>query len=157
MIRIIEDDIFNSPINTIICHQVNCQGVMGSGIAKEIKSRYPSVYEQYKSFCGSLDRKYLLGMGHLSIDNRTNRVIGNLFGQDGYGKGLQTDYFALQSALGDVKKFAKDHHLLVAIPFGIGRGFGGGDWNIVYKIIETVFEDYDNVVIYKLPDETRIS
>ena len=34
----------------VIGHVVNCQGVMGGGIAKSIKERYPSVYEEYKAF-----------------------------------------------------------------------------------------------------------
>ena len=32
----------------VICHQVNCQGVMGSGIAKQIRDTYPIVFENYK-------------------------------------------------------------------------------------------------------------
>ena len=27
----------------IFCHQVNCKGVMGSGIAKQIAEKYPEV------------------------------------------------------------------------------------------------------------------
>lgn len=35
----------------VICHQVNCQGVMGSGIAKEIRNRFPTAYTEFrKSF-----------------------------------------------------------------------------------------------------------
>ena len=33
-----------------ICHQVNCQGVMGSGIAKSIREKWPVVFEKYKVF-----------------------------------------------------------------------------------------------------------
>ena len=29
------------------CHQVNCQGRMGSGIAKAIKEKWPVVYSEY--------------------------------------------------------------------------------------------------------------
>ena len=29
------------------CHQVNCQGKMGSGIAKSIKEKWPIVYKEY--------------------------------------------------------------------------------------------------------------
>ena len=35
----------------VICHQVNCQGVMGSGIAKQIRDTYPIVYDNYKKKC----------------------------------------------------------------------------------------------------------
>lgn len=35
-----EGNVFDSDAK-IICHQVNCQGVMGSGVAKEVRERYP--------------------------------------------------------------------------------------------------------------------
>lgn len=45
-----EGDLFESGcfvgINT-----VNCKGVMGKGIAKEFKERYPEMYKQYKKAC----------------------------------------------------------------------------------------------------------
>lgn len=44
-----EGNVFDSDAK-IICHQVNCQGVMGSGVAKEVRERYPKVYEQYHEF-----------------------------------------------------------------------------------------------------------
>jgi nicotinamidase-related amidase len=31
-----------------IAHQVNLMGVMGAGLAKQIKQKYPTVYAQYK-------------------------------------------------------------------------------------------------------------
>ena len=31
----------------VIAHQVNCQGVMGSGVAKQIKEKWPDVFKQY--------------------------------------------------------------------------------------------------------------
>lgn len=43
MIEIIEHDLLMLDCD-IICHQVNCQSVMGSGIAKQIKTKYPNVY-----------------------------------------------------------------------------------------------------------------
>ena len=30
-----------------ICHQVNCQGKMNSGVAKAIRDKWPEVYIQY--------------------------------------------------------------------------------------------------------------
>jgi len=43
---------------------------------------------------------------------------------------------------------AKKNNLSIAIPYGIGCGLAGGKWDIVYDIIEEVFNDYD-VVIYR--------
>jgi hypothetical protein len=36
----------------------------------------------------------------------------------------------------------------IAIPFNLGCGLAGGNWDTVDKIIEDVFDDYD-VTIYK--------
>ena len=42
MIQIIEGNLFDSNAH-IIAHQVNCQGVMGSGVAKQVKERFSSL------------------------------------------------------------------------------------------------------------------
>lgn len=60
-----------------------------------------------------------------------------------------TDYEAMKKALTEIKEYAKSFDLSIAIPYKIGCGIANGDWNIVYKIIEEVFSDYD-VALYKL-------
>lgn len=50
MITFKDGDLLSSGYK-VICHQVNCQGVMGSGIAKEIRKRFSAAYEIFrKSF-----------------------------------------------------------------------------------------------------------
>ena len=34
---------------TFIVHQVNCQGVMGAGVARQIKEKFPKAWENYKA------------------------------------------------------------------------------------------------------------
>ena len=46
----IDGNIFDCTEN-IIVHQTNCQGVMGSGIAKQVKERYPEVFNAYYHYC----------------------------------------------------------------------------------------------------------
>mgnify|MGYP002570523564 FL=1 len=43
MIKIIDGDLFRSNAR-IIVHQVNCQKRMGSGVALQVKKKYPNVY-----------------------------------------------------------------------------------------------------------------
>lgn len=31
----------------IFCHQVNCKRKMGSGLARQIRNKYPEVYSEY--------------------------------------------------------------------------------------------------------------
>lgn len=61
MIKHIKCDIFKSGAD-IICHQVNCQGVMGSGIAKQVREKYPVVYRDYKRMCDIYAPNALLGI-----------------------------------------------------------------------------------------------
>ncbi len=49
-----------------ICHQVNCQGAMNSGVAKAIRTEYPIVYENYIKKYDETDRKELL-LGDIQI------------------------------------------------------------------------------------------
>lgn len=41
----------------IICQQVNCMGVMGSGLAKQIKYKYPRVYYEYSNYLKNKKKK----------------------------------------------------------------------------------------------------
>lgn len=51
MITKIENgNIFDSKCQTLV-NTVNCVGVMGKGLALEMKKRYPLMFERYKYFC----------------------------------------------------------------------------------------------------------
>lgn len=131
----------------IIVHQVNCKGVMGAGLAKQIRDKYPNVYEEYKKFC---DQDNLLGKAQF-VPIAYKKYICNLFGQDDYGTGLQTDYEAFEKAIAEIKEIAWEHDFSIAIPYGIGCGLAGGSWDIISNIIDKYFE-YSSVYcyIYKL-------
>jgi O-acetyl-ADP-ribose deacetylase (regulator of RNase III) len=152
MIRIIEGDILESNAD-IIFHQVNCQGVMGSGLAKQIRDKYPNVYQDYKNYCNQHKPEELLGTICCSRYNELN-CICNVFGQLNYGTNkVQTDYAAVKKALFVQRRILKDLYwqypnCKLAFPYKMGCGLAGGDWNIVYEIIEEVFGDY-SVTIYK--------
>ena len=50
MIRVIDGDLFTTDARFIV-HQVNCKGVMGSGVAKQVRNKYPHVFVEYKKAC----------------------------------------------------------------------------------------------------------
>lgn len=162
MIIHIKCDIFESGAD-IICHQVNCQGVMGSGIAKQVRERYPKVYEEYKRRCDIYAPKAMLGtaqfVGTMADYNTPFIGIFNLFGQEkfGYDGKCYTDYTALYKCFEKVKeslnkakvKDIKDKYT-IAIPYLMSCHRGGGSWDIVYEIIEEIFgDDYCDVLICK--------
>ena len=55
-------NIFDSQCQTIV-NTINCVGVMGKGLALEMKNRYPDMFEKYKDFC----EKGLIDIGKLWV------------------------------------------------------------------------------------------
>jgi O-acetyl-ADP-ribose deacetylase (regulator of RNase III) len=56
MIKYIKGDIFDSDADYLV-NPVNLVGVMGAGLAKEFKKRYPYMFEQYQKWCGWLNKE----------------------------------------------------------------------------------------------------
>ena len=74
MIKHVKADIFTTDCD-IIVHQVNCYGVMGAGIAKQVKERYPDVYDIYKSLCNRLVEKSKKTSIVIEVQKYINRII----------------------------------------------------------------------------------
>ena len=124
-----------------VCHQVNCQGVMGAGLAKGIRLKWPRVYNDYMSAFQRGDLK--LGQVVFTTIAANKLYIANLCGQHDYGspsiKRPWTDYDSLSQCLSKVEDWRKvvgEGKLPVYIPYKIGCGLGGGDWSVVEGIIK---------------------
>jgi O-acetyl-ADP-ribose deacetylase (regulator of RNase III) len=136
----------------IIAHQVNSMRKMNSGVAKQIRNKYPSAYTDYMNMTENKKPHELLGK--LIISNAGgNKYVAHLFGQLNYGYDGKryTSYDALYDSLKQLKEQAKKANKTVAIPKLLGSDRGGADWDIVYKMIEKIFEDY-KATIYKLEE-----
>lgn len=127
------EKIFNNT-SDYIGHQVNCKGVMNVGVSKDMKRRFPGKYKEYKKYCRGKEPSSLLGTIYVSYP------VIHLFGQlgcdeDGYH---YTDHEALQNAL----KLAKEHigSSTLALPWRMGAGLGGGDWQYILAMIENLFD-----------------
>lgn len=134
-----QGDLLSSPC-TIIMHQANCQKTMGAGIAKQIKQKYPEAYRADCRFSIGLPPHAKLGQFSWA-QAADGRYIVNLYGQLYYGRNTQqTDYNALSSALQQAFHWAKTNfpNPVIGLPKGMGCNNAGGDWNVVYGIIETV-------------------
>lgn len=146
----------------IICHQVNCRKAMGKGLALQIRSTYPEVYEKY------LETKPLLGRCAL-VKVSEELQIANLYGQYNYGNNIprkisefikdnsgkivHTDYKAVALCLQKLFNYANKNNKKVYLPYNMGCTLGGGDWNVVSSIISILTELYKvDVTICKLPE-----
>ena len=155
-----------------ICHQVNCQGKMNSGVAKAIRDKWPTVYENYMAkynetiriASSALTRPASLILGTIQIvglwkdyyKTDKHQSVINMFAQTNYGYDGQryTSYDAFWSCLGSIKnvvpKGAK-----IAFPKYIGCCRGGANWEVIYKMIEEVLGKDYNVEICYLEEENE--
>lgn len=123
----------------IICHQVNCQMVMGAGLAKQIRQKYPVVHGEYMKMKNIPINKRLGQCQMVEVIPR-ELFVANLFGQLNFRpRGVRhTDYSALTHAMHQLSIWHKENchpKFPIWIPYKIGCGLAGGDWETVLKII----------------------
>ncbi|PFT50887.1 Appr-1-p processing protein [Bacillus thuringiensis] len=157
MIEIVEGNLLDATEDAIV-QQVNCQGVMGSGLAKQIRAKHPEVYKMYQAHCDGKNPQALLGdiqAIYLRDENSKPQdeyeFVVNIFGQLNYGREnvLYTNYDALRKGLVTLRDDASELGVSIAIPYNLGCGLANGDWdNVVYPMIQEIFKDY-GVTIYK--------
>lgn len=142
MVREICGDLICSTAE-IIVHQVNCKGVMGAGVAKQIRKKLinEKQYLCYQKICKENSAKELLGR-NLYMQINDNQIVANLFGENiPTGRGVDTNYVALERCFVALRNYAEEKEIgTIAIPGYIGCGLAGGDWNYVFsEIILKVF------------------
>lgn len=141
-----QGSIFDSDADMLV-NPVNCIGVMGKGLAKEFKRRYPNMYPQYKKRCDTdtlspghlhlwISRPSILNfptkyhwMDHSYIDVINKGLT--LFSSDAFVDGLK--YFKIKK---------------VAFP-ALGCGEGGLSWEDVLPLMLEKLHNLDlDIEIY---------
>jgi len=138
-------DIINQDITTvdvgIVAHGVNCQRVMGSGVALAIRKMWPKAFEQY------VYNDPILGATQfVQIDELL--WVANCYTQTSYGRagGPYADLVSVESSLDATFAFAAEKHLPLFMP-RIGCGLGGLQWDDVRLVIERLEEKYPHVAV----------
>ncbi len=159
MIQEIYGDLLKQPNIDVIAHQTNCAGVMGAGIAKQIREQLltSNEYNKYVNTCKERGSD-LLGKTQL-LEAPDGRIIANCFGENvPTGKGKDTDYDALMHAVAKVRNYAKVSDLTVGVPGLLGCGLAGGEWHIVRDMLYKLFskdDDPDLIICYLDQKEFR--
>lgn len=137
-------DLFASAA-TYLGHGVNCKGVMGAGIAKTFKEKYPKNYAEYRRAC----ERGELTPGAILAYPENGKVIVNMASQN--NPGADATYLALFHALyrfshnaSRPERIAKFGNT-IAIP-EIGCGIGGLAWLVVKDtilLVENIYPDIE--------------
>ncbi len=131
-----------------IVNPVNCQGVMGAGLAKALKDVYKN-FKAYDAACGSKQLK----PGEFVIDQFLfSPTVIHLATKDHWKD--PSEILWIEKGIDNLKAFLDTNYdtffgeLTVALP-KIGCGLGGLKWIDVSPIIEDAFHDVPyKVVVY---------
>lgn len=156
-IETIEGNLLDFPndINAI-AHSCNTRHIMGAGIAKQIKDRYPEAYEaDWKAFNYEYDQdgQYVHWLGKFSkAEINDRKYIYNMYTQATIGTGREVDYEKFWQALKRVEQDLYEMNIakheydgspppIIGLPHGISCGLAGGNWGIIKAMIEDIFSD----------------
>lgn len=125
-------------------HGCNCAGSMGAGIAVGFRTRYPSMYEEYRRRCKATPREFNPGDVFLWRDADQPWVF-NLATQENYWRSRAT-YAAVDQALVTMRILADSEEVRsIAMP-RIGVGLGGLSWRRVCEIVERIFSNWERAL-----------
>lgn len=136
-INFVHGNFLESNISCIV-HGCNAQGVMGSGVALQIREKFPDAHREYLQF---LEREpEPLGKICITEINRgTNKkIIINAITQQFYGRDKKryVSYDALDTCFAAIDEYAGQKYIKdIAMPY-IGCGLGGGKLGILMAIID---------------------
>lgn len=135
-----DEDIFKST-SQVIVNPVNLKGVMGAGLAKEFKNRYPTMFEEYKEKCINGE----LREGNLHLFKTNEHWILNFPTKNDY-RDLSTIEL-IEKGLIDLRDNYKSMGIESITFPKIGSGLGGLDWqNQVLPMIHKRLDTTDLVI-----------
>ena len=145
-IQYIKGDLFSTE-HKYILHGCNSLGVMGSGVAKTVRQRYPDAYETYHHWCS---RGFKLGK-YLAVDCG-DKIIINAVTQQNYGKvaeqqGPNPVRHVSYDAVAEIFNELNTNYagITIAMP-RVGAALGGGSWDVISAIIESECKTIQPVV-----------
>lgn len=130
----------------VIIHGCNCQGVMGSGLAKQIKTKYPDAYYDYMKVYSIAG----LNLGGIIISPVIPGVlyVVNAMTQEFYGKNLNivyVDYNAIDECFYKTLNWMNQCKLTKLYYPKIGAGLANGNWKIISDIIEKQLDNFPEI------------
>lgn len=143
----------------VIVHGCNAQGVMGKGVAKLIRDRYPAAYAAYRA----AHEQHGLKLGQTIWVPCDPHTVVNAITQADYRRAasettLHADYDAIRAAFHEINATARMTQKVasaaaahggaierIALPL-IGAGLAGGSWRVIAPIIEEECQDVQPVV-----------
>ena len=144
-IKYVKGSLLEAP-EQVMLHGCNSLGVMGAGVAKLIREKWPKAYQDYRNSYES----YGLTLGSIiSSKQPDGKIILNAITQDTIGvSGVHVSYWAIANVMYQIdQKYITRDNKAVAMPM-IGAGLAGGDWSVIEAIIENIAKNFQPIVYH---------
>lgn len=144
MIREVSGDILDAKTEAIV-NPVNTVGVMGAGLAAQIKHTFPGVFREYVKYCRSGELRTGIVIAHPTGTNP--KYIVSFPTKQDWRNPSRLEWVD-QGLIGLREMIEALEISSIAIP-PLGCGLGGLDWVEVRKLIEERLGELDvDVVLY---------
>ena len=130
-LRTLHGDLFHSAAQTLT-NPINCQAVMGGGLAMEFRLRFPSMFEDYAQRCGCGEVR--IGRPYVWHNFSGRPSVLNFPTKDDWKAPSRLEYIA------EGLRYLVDHYLemgITSLAFpALGCGLGGLEWSEVRPLME---------------------
>jgi O-acetyl-ADP-ribose deacetylase (regulator of RNase III) len=144
-------DLITAEVDALV-NTVNTEGVMGKGLALQIKKAFPEVFAEYTHAC----KQGSVAIGRMHVVNRSTspRFVINFPTKKQWRHPSKLEY--IESGLADLIGRVRELGIRsIAVP-PLGCGLGGLDWTEVRSRIVEAFEPLPDVrVVLFEPNSTR--
>jgi O-acetyl-ADP-ribose deacetylase (regulator of RNase III) len=152
MIEYETGDILKANVQALV-NTVNCEGVMGKGIALQFKLKFPENFRAYETVCNQDElepgRLFVFDRGQLFEENDGPQYIINFPTKTHWRKPSKLEYIeqGMDALVEEVQQ--RDIESIAIPPLGCGNG--GLDWEDVEAIIERHIEALPEVRVVLYP------
>lgn len=148
-----EDDYFSSSADAFV-NPVNCQGVMGAGLALEFKKRYPTMFKEYWRRCKNGD--LWIGSIHVwhIIQNCSPSYIINFPTKIHWRSPSELDY--IKTGLVALRQAIFNYGIPSIAILALGCGLGALQWSDVRPLIEDMGKLMPDCTIFLYPPKENM-
>lgn len=142
-----------------VIHGCNDQGVMGSGLALQIKNKFPEAFDIYKAQHNreegntiglwSMTQPLFVHAPLVKLKAPKLKIV-NAVTQVSFGNNKRvryTKYDAVAQIFDSLKNQFRENNVVVAIPKLFASDRGNACWKVVFNIIKDSFK-YSNITLY---------
>jgi ADP-ribose 1''-phosphate phosphatase len=138
--------LFDAPAGAILVHACNAQGVWGSGIAKEFKSKFPKSFKEYNEYCKNNPSYYTDGTALITkLEN--DHQVGCLITSSNYGDKLNAEQTILINTKHALENLAQKCKETTFYSNKFNSGFFKVPWEHTEKLINDFVKKHNKIWI----------